>query len=399
MPHPAADAPAGQVLVAAHYGDPLVGGAGNDTLVADRGSDVLTGGAGADLFRFDARPWNGAEVTDFQLGVDRLDIGALYEGGYKGSDPVADGYVVFESDGAGGTKVMLDADGPGAGHAWGSLVAVLDHVSPVGLTAAVVFGGAAPTGVSLTSTHYGDVLAGGPGADTLSAGQGPDVLTGGDGADLFVYSALPWNGGEIADFQPGVDRLDISALLQGGQSAADALVDGDVTLASDGVGGTKVMLDPDGPAGPKAPRLVTILDHVAPTGLTAAQLFGDASAAAVQNDAPAASAPAGTSIAPPPVASALSPVMETPSPAHAEPAASASAAVASQPVAVAPASPAATSEPGPSAGVPQEAPSVTLHTPAEGGAAHLPFAEAHGELHAPLIGGSWREPCLHWLLP
>jgi Ca2+-binding RTX toxin-like protein len=55
-----------------------------------------------------------------------------------------------------------------------------------------------------------DVLQGLDGNDILADGFGRDTLHGGDGMDRFVLSAdgLP---DEIADFEPGLDRLDLSA--------------------------------------------------------------------------------------------------------------------------------------------------------------------------------------------
>lgn len=273
----------GLVLTSARYGDVLTGASGADTLNAGQGPDKLTGGAGADVFSFKALPWNGAQIADFELGVDRLDVAALYWDGYAGSDPVADGYVRFESNGAGGAKVMLDPDGAGAAAPWAYHLATLNGVGPASLTAALVFGGApdAAAGQRLVSDRYADVLTGGAGADTLVAGLGPDKLTGGAGEDVFVYGARPWNGGEIVDFELGVDRLDISALYAGGYAGTDPVADGYVRFESDGAGSTKVMLDADagGTAHPWS-SLVTILKGVAPEAATAANVFGGRAGAA-----------------------------------------------------------------------------------------------------------------------
>jgi serralysin len=276
------------VLTSAVYADTLAGGAGADTLNAGQGPDRLTGGAGADTFVFKNMPWNAGHITDFQVGVDKLDVSALYTDGYHGTDPVANGYVSFVSDGAGGTKVLLDTDGNGAANTIKFQIATLDGVSPTGLTAAQVFGGASTTtpatpatpaapvtpGVVLTSTVYADTLAGGAGADTLNAGQGPDKLTGGAGADTFVFKNLPWNAGHITDFQVGVDKLDLSALYAGGYHGTDPVADGYLSFVSDGAGGTKVMLDIDGAAAANPwPYTIVTLDGVAPADLTAAKLL------------------------------------------------------------------------------------------------------------------------------
>ncbi len=71
----------------------------------------------------------------------------------------------------------------------------------------------------LTGTAGDDLLWGGAGADVLAAGAGDDVLvdgpgadslSGGAGADLFVLVA-DGQRDLITDFQPGIDRLDLSA--------------------------------------------------------------------------------------------------------------------------------------------------------------------------------------------
>lgn len=58
-----------------------------------------------------------------------------------------------------------------------------------------------------------DRLNGGAGNDTLTGGPGRDVLTGGAGADIFVFAPGDAVGANrpdrIADFQPGVDLLDM----------------------------------------------------------------------------------------------------------------------------------------------------------------------------------------------
>ena len=283
-------APGGaSVLTSSGYADTLTGGVGADTLNAGQGPDRLTGGAGADTFVFKAMPWNAGHITDFRVGVDRLDISALYSNGYRGADPVADGYLSFVANGQGGTAVLLDTDGRAAGNTINFLVVTLDGVAPQTLTAASL-GGAAPappppgpvppapiaaTGMVLTSTRYGDVLTGGANADTINAGQGPDQLTGGAGADRFVFKAMPWNAGHITDFQVGVDRLDIAALYDVRYAGSDPVADGYVSFVSNGSGGTTVLLDTDGAGAGNVIRFqIATLDGVSATGLTAAQVFG-----------------------------------------------------------------------------------------------------------------------------
>ncbi|MDO8911433.1 MAG: type I secretion C-terminal target domain-containing protein [Phenylobacterium sp.] len=278
-PAPSAD----QVLTAAYPGASLAGGAGSDTLNASQGSDQLAGGAGADTFAFKAMPWSAGRITDFQVGTDRLDLSAIYANGYRGANPVADGYVSFAADGQGGAKVMLDVDGPDGGSTIQYHVVSLEGVAPGGLNAANVFGAttsqpgapAAGGGQILTSAYPGATLAGGSSADVLNASQGSDRLTGGGGADTFVFKAMPWSAGRITDFQVGTDRLDLSALYANGYGGSDPVADGYIRLIADGVGGTKVMMDVDGFAGGStiAYHVVT-LEGVSPSGLSAAQVLG-----------------------------------------------------------------------------------------------------------------------------
>ena len=122
------------ILTSNNYASTLNGGAGNDIIIAGRNADVLTGGAGSDIFQFDNLPWAGTRVTDFTAGTDMLDLRNLFiASNYTGTNPVADGYLSFQSDGAGGTKVLFDADGPNPAMPWQFLVATLDNVSPASL--------------------------------------------------------------------------------------------------------------------------------------------------------------------------------------------------------------------------------------------------------------------------
>jgi Ca2+-binding RTX toxin-like protein len=63
------------------YDDVLNGGAGDDHLFGWIGNDVFTGGSGSDLFYFLTLPnggapkgWGNQVITDFELGIDRIDL-------------------------------------------------------------------------------------------------------------------------------------------------------------------------------------------------------------------------------------------------------------------------------------------------------------------------------------
>jgi Ca2+-binding RTX toxin-like protein len=63
----------------------------------------------------------------------------------------------------------------------------------------------------LIARSNNDTLEGGAGADVLVAGPGRTVMRGGDGADIYVVRAGATRV-EIADFQRGLDRLDLGDL-------------------------------------------------------------------------------------------------------------------------------------------------------------------------------------------
>lgn len=127
---------AGQVLTAQDGGANLIGGGGNDTLVGAHGADTMTGGACNDHFVFNELPWAPADIKDFTIGADKIDIKALISAsGYTGTDPIADGYVKLFDNGSGGTTMYYDTDGPGTADMWGTNIATIENVAPSALTA------------------------------------------------------------------------------------------------------------------------------------------------------------------------------------------------------------------------------------------------------------------------
>ena len=65
---------AGKDLLSGGAGsDFLFGERGRDVLVGDSGNDVLAGGLDADIFRFRGS-WGSDRITDFENGVDRIDL-------------------------------------------------------------------------------------------------------------------------------------------------------------------------------------------------------------------------------------------------------------------------------------------------------------------------------------
>ncbi|WP_308238309.1 hypothetical protein [Phenylobacterium sp. J367] len=203
------------------------------------------------------------------VGTDRLDLSRIFSAaGYSGDDPVADGRMRFDPDGAGGTKLYFDPDQLDGGE-WPFHITTLDGVAPAGLTWAKLAGDAPPSsggigtgdkGQVIVSPGPGSVLTGGEGADTLVASQGKDRLTGAGGGDHFEFPKLPWNAGHVTDFDPAADRIDLSALF-------DEYPDGILEARAGAGGGTEVYFDRDQADGGDWPFLITRLDGISPAAL------------------------------------------------------------------------------------------------------------------------------------
>ncbi len=74
--------PGGDDTLNGEFGDDrLFGGTGNDVLIGDLGADTLVGGPDADTFRYtstaNSAPGAGDTITDFETGLDILDVAAI----------------------------------------------------------------------------------------------------------------------------------------------------------------------------------------------------------------------------------------------------------------------------------------------------------------------------------
>ncbi|WP_295585388.1 FG-GAP-like repeat-containing protein [uncultured Lamprocystis sp.] len=107
--------------------DTLLGGTGTDLLRGGYGADTLTGGAGADRFKFLSPGEGGDHLTDFQSGVDRLQVVSPNFAGLPlgrlaaarlvaAGTPLANANAVFLYNATSGS-LSFDADGNGAGAA------------------------------------------------------------------------------------------------------------------------------------------------------------------------------------------------------------------------------------------------------------------------------------------
>lgn len=102
---------------------------------------------------------------------------------------------------------------------------------------------------SLTGTSGRDVISGTPGDDVISGGIGADTISSGAGNDVIVYGSMRDAGDSLTDFAPGLDRLDLSALLASlGINQATAFANGHVRVVTVS-GGASVQIDADGAAG------------------------------------------------------------------------------------------------------------------------------------------------------
>lgn len=115
---------------------------------------------------------------------------------------------------------------------------------------------------TVTGTAGRDVLAGGAGHsnDIITGLQGRDVLVGGAGADKFVYTSLIDFFDVVVDFEVGVDKLDVKALLQTfpqGTFSAGKIMVATPYFAQPLL--TVVSFDPDGPGIEEARPMVQLV--------------------------------------------------------------------------------------------------------------------------------------------
>lgn len=97
----------------------------------------------------------------------------------------------------------------------------------------------------IAGTAGRDNLTGTAGDDVLAGGIGADTLTGLGGADQFVFTSLRDGIDTITDFQPGVDRIVLTQLLQSlGINSAAPIIEGFVTCRASGAD-AMIGIDPD----------------------------------------------------------------------------------------------------------------------------------------------------------
>ncbi len=185
------------------------GGDGADVLVGTAGNDVLTGGAGDDILIGNG----GLDVLDGGPGLNVIIPGSAPVPPHSGSAiAAASATTPGQYDGTGGNDQISATMSNGRLQISGLASPV--SVDPAASGDTITLNGLAGDDVIDASAASAPpamrfILNGGDGNDVLHGGQSDDMLTGGSGADRFAFSGS--NGTDtIADFQAGVDTIDIS---------------------------------------------------------------------------------------------------------------------------------------------------------------------------------------------
>lgn len=174
--------------------DTLEGGDESDVIAGMEGADVLTGGGGRDVFRYvsdsdsaddpTGRDW----ITDFESGVDRIDLSAL---------DIRFVDIFRRSSGDSVLQLTTATDS--------FSIDVSGLVNPSDLMLS------RPASFSLWGSNTGGALVGSAGNDSLSGGRRDDVLTGDDGDDRLS----PGGGDDLVDGGAGLDVVVLDGSVSG----------------------------------------------------------------------------------------------------------------------------------------------------------------------------------------
>ncbi len=171
--------------------DTLFGGTANDHLNGGAGADSMIGGTGDDVYIVDDALDRVVEFVD--SGVDRVvaTLNFTLPGNVENLTLGSGGNYAGTGNGLANTLV---------GNEGTNLLSGLDGND-------VIQGQAGRD--TLLGGNGDDNLSGQDGNDVLAGGAGRDVLAGGAGRDIFHFGAATEDWDRIADFTPGVDRIDI----------------------------------------------------------------------------------------------------------------------------------------------------------------------------------------------
>ncbi|MEA9979921.1 type I secretion C-terminal target domain-containing protein, partial [Pseudomonas sp. CCC3.2] len=197
---------AGNTLQGTNHNDVLIGGPGSVHLHGGDGNDVLQAGSGnSELFGD-----NGNDILISGPGNDLLDGGAgnntaSYANATAGVH-VDLSIITAQNTLGAGTDTLANIDNLIGSHFNDTLIG--------------------DSGSNIINGGLGDdILNGGGGDDILIGGLGNNTLTGGSGNDTFKWEQGNFGHDLVTDFSIGVDKLDLSQLLQGENSSAASLDD------------------------------------------------------------------------------------------------------------------------------------------------------------------------------
>ena len=197
----------GNLLLGGNGNDALFGRGGNDRLEGGAGNDRMDGGAGRDLFLGDAGIDLVTYAREGRAVVADLAVAAANRGAAAG-DRYADVELLQGTRfgdslrGDNGANVLFGGNGNDVLFGRGGNDRLLgDNGNDV-----------------LYGQGGNDRIEGRAGNDRLEGGAGADTLVGGSGRDVFAYRSASDSGiaasqrDRVADFQSGIDRLDLSAI-------------------------------------------------------------------------------------------------------------------------------------------------------------------------------------------
>ena len=111
--------------------DSILGGKGDDIIVGDQGADRLTGGKDKDTFVFSSIGDTSATITDFEIGIDKIDLRTIFNSTeYTSANPI-ESYVKLVQHGS-STQVKVDVFGDNGDQF--KTVTQLNHVDKTALT-------------------------------------------------------------------------------------------------------------------------------------------------------------------------------------------------------------------------------------------------------------------------
>jgi Ca2+-binding RTX toxin-like protein len=252
--------------------DRLSGRDGNDTIIGGFGDDVVRGGRGDDTAILNITA-DGSDRVDLGEGLDRVTFVAppgsqvriTFNNGEVGNGNPLESGLAANQDGGLAVRIQFEdgADnliGPvsrfddegisfirSAGQTFdvrsqvtgaqrGDFFDVVrlgtsgdDTISDAGRPIRYYTDGGGGNDTLVGGTLV-DALVGGLGDDRLDGREGNDSLVGGAGADTFIFAGVTGND-RIIDYQPGTDRLDLSAFAITAANVSTAAV-GPTTVVS-----------------------------------------------------------------------------------------------------------------------------------------------------------------------